>query len=1591
MPGLNWSNDRMTVRRLAVLLGVLLILSGMLPVLGASAVLGADTSFAGPTSTTTPNGWTNGANALNGSDDGVYATASGNNVDQGFRDFGFTVPAGSIVDGITAKANAFSSDSSGCQLSARLSWNGSSFSSYKTASLNGNSAAVLTFGSSSDTWGHIWDPTELTNANFRLQIRNVDSGSSCSGTTSLDWVTASVTYRTINSGTANPALDTTVCEAADFNFVIDMSGSIGVQGSTPSNLPDLKAGITGFVTAFQNAGGDGRYSGTRFNGSSTAALTSGYTTAATFNAAVNALSNPNGLTPTSAGIDAAAANNAHDRAGIPNVMFVVTDGSPNKPNTHGDNLNIPETWLQGANAAVASANAARAGNGAGQYTVEAVYLSTAGDPGDTSMPFSTAGRAQWATTVMDEIGGGTHLDSDFTGFVNDLFKAIGCAPPSLTISKVADSKTADAGDQIGFTMKVTNAGGSPAHDVVMDDNLPDTAGTDWSISPAVSGCSITGTPGSQAVHCAFGTLAAGAQKTVHVVTGTGSSCGVYDNTASFTSSDSGSGQASDSVNVRCASIAITKVADAPSVSAGDPIGFTITVNSNGPGAAKGVTLTDTLPTDAGTSWSVDGGTGAAKCPAPVAGVLSCDFGTMASGASYTVHLTSPTTKATVADSPVSNTAAVTTTNDGSAQASDHVDVLAGSIAITKVADAPSVSAGDPIGFTITVNSNGPGAAKGVTLTDTLPTDAGTSWSVDGGTGAAKCPAPVAGVLSCDFGTMASGASYTVHLTSPTTKATVADSPVSNTAAVTTTNDGSAQASDHVDVLAGSIAITKVADAPSVSAGDPIGFTITVNSNGPGAAKGVTLTDTLPTDAGTSWSVDGGTGAAKCPAPVAGVLSCDFGTMASGASYTVHLTSPTTKATVADSPVSNTAAVTTTNDGSAQASDHVDVLAPDLTVTKTADQSPITAGQTASFTMTVTNDGAGTARNVTLNDPLPGGVAWVLDDTTHCQIDSGVLSCSFGDLAPGASATVKVSGETARANCGTLSNTVTVAASNEPAAAAENDSASADLVVNCPAVGITKTADAPVVNAADQIGFMITLTNDGLGAATGLSITDTLPANAGLAWTIDPANADWAIGSGVLHYLPTSLAGSSSASVHIVSATTPATCGTVDNTAAFSSSNAGSGEDGSQVLVQCPDVRITKTADQSPILAGQTASYTITVWNAGDGTARNVTVNDPLPAGIAWTDNSGACTIADGILSCNFGDLAKDAQASVTVSGPTTVQDCGMLPNQATVAASNEPAAATENNTANASITVQCASISLVKTAGTAADGAQFVTQPGNVLFTYVVTNTGTASLTGIGLVDDNGTPADASDDVAVSCPSTTLAPQESMTCTASLSVGVGVRTNIATVTANPVLENEGQVSATDDAVVRVPQLTITKTITSGSAPVLEGDSIAYSLSYTLSNGSVTNGIITDVLPDGLTYTAGTATNSDEFTFGGYDAGTRTLTWTAATVTKDGSVAYAVTAAAGSADLDQPLTNVATITSDQTAPDSNAKSISVGKVEDITSPPSITPPPTSTLDQGPASETGNGLLVLLVAIIGFMLVAGVLIPTPERARRRNRRG
>lgn len=407
---------------------------------------------------------------------------------------------------------------------------------------------------------------------------------------------------------------------------------------------------------------------------------------------------------------------------------------------------------------------------------------------------------------------------------------------------------------------------------------------------------------------------------------------------------------------------------------------------------------------------------------------------------------------------------------------------------------------------------------------------------------------------CDIGPLATGSYRVTETVAPANTQSAGDVD----ATVIETNSTSPTAVSFTNVVQ-ALNITLDKTGPTTAnVGDTFTYTFTASTTGP-RLHNIVLTDTsnLCDAAPAFQSGDDGDGFLE--AGESWVWTCQ---------HTVTLSDP--------DPLPNQASISGTDDFGGPVSDtdtfSVDILHPDLTVTKTAPNDPVTAGDPASFTMTLTVGGevGSIARSVTLTDPLPGGLTWVMNPAVGgCGIQNGTLSCSFGDLPFGATRTVTVEAVTASDTCGaTLTNLVVVGATNE--LTTDNNSASAAIAVNC------------------------------------------------------------------------------------------------------------------------ADVTVTKTADVSPIAAGASAAYTITVSSSG-GTARNVTLTDALPSGVTWAINPAVpgCGIFNGALACTFDSVAPGAPVTIHISGATDTADCGLLANTAIVAAGNESAGATANNSATATIEVQC--------------------------------------------------------------------------------------------------------------------------------------------------------------------------------------------------------------------------------------------------------------------------------------------------------------
>ena len=419
-------------------------------------------------------------------------------------------------------------------------------------------------------------------------------------------------------------------------------------------------------------------------------------------------------------------------------------------------------------------------------------------------------------------------------------------------------------------------------------------------------------------------------------------------------------------------------------------------------------------------------------------------------------------------------------------------------------------------------------------------------------------------------------------------------------------------------------VTKTVDEVSPAEGDTVTYTITVTNNGPEQATNVTVTDVLP--AGVTYLDDDGAGDYN---DGTGVWS--VGTLNSGASETLDI-----RATV-DAGQGGSVITNMVSDVSLDQTD-TDVTPDDLSesitvdddadvfVGKTVDDATPAEGDTITYTVTVTNNGPARATNVAITDPLPSGLTY-LDDDGSGDYNDGTGVWSVGTLDAGTGATLHIRAVVGAGTGGTvITNTITNVSLDQTDSDATPDDLSESVSVdNWTDMFVGKTVDDASPAEGDTVEFTITVINNGPLAATGVSVTDAMPA--GLTYLEDDGGGSyvsttgvWTIGSlGVgatvqLNIRATVDAGASGSSI-----TNTITDVTLDQ----ADSNTTSDDLSETVSIDNDtDLFVGKTVDEGSPAEGDTVTYTITVANNGPVTATNVSVTDLLPSGVTYVSDDG---------------------------------------------------------------------------------------------------------------------------------------------------------------------------------------------------------------------------------------------------------------------------------------------------------------------------------------------------------------------------------
>ena len=180
-----------------------------------------------------------------------------------------------------------------------------------------------------------------------------------------------------------------------------------------------------------------------------------------------------------------------------------------------------------------------------------------------------------------------------------------------------------------------------------------------------------------------------------------------------------------------------------------------------------------------------------------------------------------------------------------------------------------------------------------------------------------------------------------------------------------------------------------------------------------------------------------------------------------------------------------------------------VTIPALTITKTADTTTAVPGQTVTYTITVHNTGGTGYTGATVTDSL----ADMIDDATYVTdsaADGGVGAVTYddtthfltwtGDLPVGAAVIITYSVHVNNPDTGDklLINTVTSADTGSTCPPATTDPVCrTTIVVQTPALTITKTASTPATTPGDTVTYTITAADTGQTPYTGATLTDDL--------------------------------------------------------------------------------------------------------------------------------------------------------------------------------------------------------------------------------------------------------------------------------------------------------------------------------------------------------------------------------------------------------------------------------------------------------------------------------------------------------------------
>jgi uncharacterized repeat protein (TIGR01451 family) len=290
----------------------------------------------------------------------------------------------------------------------------------------------------------------------------------------------------------------------------------------------------------------------------------------------------------------------------------------------------------------------------------------------------------------------------------------------LSVTKIANADTATVGNNLTYTVSVTNKGTSNAKEVTLTDTLPE--GVEF-ISASVNPTQKSGND----LRFDLGNLNNSEAKTIKVTVTppiTGNITGSAQVTSKTFDSDATNDIAVLTTSVKPIStdLSITATGTPTTVNLGDKLTYSLTVTNNSPTKATGVTFTNELPSGLKdvSATSSKGGT-----PENNNGTITAELGDLNTGesAKVTINATS------IAAGTFSNNASVTSKEFDSESVNNTLiqrtkvnakDPDPADLDLTQTVDNPNPKVGDRVNITLALTNKGIGIASSINVTNLLP-------------------------------------------------------------------------------------------------------------------------------------------------------------------------------------------------------------------------------------------------------------------------------------------------------------------------------------------------------------------------------------------------------------------------------------------------------------------------------------------------------------------------------------------------------------------------------------------------------------------------------------------------------------------------------------------------------------------------------------------------------------------------------------------------------------------------------------------------------------------------------------------------------